>query len=148
MKRIFAFICVLVIAISMLVIPASAANTEDKPYYNSYIAAGTWHTTYGYYKENASKVYVKPSQSPTTYTRVQTWCYDASSGNASNKTANGTVSLPLGYACVITNYVYENGVKTTDGVFTWLKMTPSSGTGTLSGNWSPDWSGIGDVKYF
>lgn len=149
MKRSFAIILALIIAVSMMAIPASAANTVDKEYYNSYIAAGTWHTTNAYYKENTSKVYVYPQSSPTYYTCLQTWCYDGTTGAYSNKTANTTVYLPVDTKCVVSNYVYENGLYTSGcGVLMWLRMTPYSGTGSLYGYWSPDWSGSGTVSYF
>lgn len=148
-RRIISTFLLVMLLASAMCVSASAANTTDKEYYNSYISAGTWHTTNAYYKENSSKVYVYPKTSPTYYTRVQTWCYDKTTGNASNKTGASTVYLPKNTKCVITNYVYENGQYTTGyGVLMWLKMTPNSGTGSLYGYWSPDWSGSGSVSYF
>lgn len=142
-KKMIAVICSIVAAMS-LTIPASAANTTNKPYgYTSY-AAQLYHETTHYEKTNTSKVYVKPSASPSGKTNVRTCCYV--NGASANKTQAGTVTLSDGVAYGITNYVYEQGDKDSNGwVSMWLSVKATSGSGSVTGVWSPDWSGITPV---
>lgn len=123
---------------------AFAGNVTDTDYYKENAKAGTWTSTSGRYKEDASKVYVHPESSPSGKTKVQTDCYVG--GFASNETKNGSVVLQDGAKYGITNYVYENGDHNkVYGVLMWLALTPDSGSGVLSGVWSPDWTGSGSV---
>ena len=87
-----------------------------------------------------------PSESPSLRTKVKTMC-DVG-GIITNKTKNsrGYVVLADDVKYAITNFVYEDGDYTTGyGVFMWLGMTPTYGSGTLGGVWSPDWTGNGTV---
>lgn len=134
---------ILAAALALNVTPVLAANTTDKPYRYTSVGGLNWHDTTHYEKTNTSKVYVKPDTSPSKRTNVQTYCYV--SGKATNKTASGTVTLRNGHAYGITNTVYEKGDRSNGHVEMWLKMRATSGTGLVSGNWSPDWTGKGDV---
>lgn len=139
-KKILTMFCVFATALAINVVPASAANTKDKTYGYDAITGVNWQTTDQNTKENTSKVYVKPKQSPTGYTMVQTWCKQG--GANKNQTAAGTVTLTSGKAYGITNYVYEKGDKSGSSVIMWLKYKPSKlCNGAVSGVWSPDWSG-------
>ena len=126
-----------------MAISASAANTTDTRYYKADVTADTWISSLSRYKEDSSKVYVYPSKSPGGKTRVKTYCRVGGVGtNKTYRTAGVLLSNNSRY--VITNYVYEDGDYTTGkGVAMWLRMTPYSGTGTLEGVWSPDWTGYG-----
>lgn len=139
MKKILKFGCVLMAALSINVASVSAANTTDKPY--EYTAGNNqfWHETTHYEKTDPSKVYVKPSKSPSGKTSVQTYCYDH--GNKTNKTQAGTVTLTSGKAYAITNYVFEQGDKTGNYVYMWLRVKPTDKIGVTNGVWSPDWTG-------
>lgn len=129
-------------ALAVTTAPVSAANTTDKGY-SYYCVNASWHTTRSYEKTNTSKVYVKPSKSPSRRTDVQTYCNVG--GRPTNKTSVGTATLRNGRAYAITNGVYERGDRVSGYVMTWLRMRGTSRTGTVSGVWSPDWSGRGDV---
>ncbi len=142
-KRFLAAICSLITAMSMTV-PASAANTTDREYGYVSVTATNYHETGHYEKTNTSKVYVKPSQSPSGKTFVQTWC--KRNGSSVNETSAGTVTLSNNQAYGITNYVYEYGDKMSNGyVSMWLKVKATSGHGWVKGDWSPDWSGVTPV---
>ena len=124
--------------------PVLAANTTDKPYSYTSITATNYHETTHYEKTNTSKVYVKPSKSPSDKTNVRTYCKQG--GKAKNKTVAGTVTLSNNKAYGITNNVYEQGDRTAENwVMMWLMVKATSGTGTVSGVWSPDWSGTTSV---
>jgi len=129
-------------ALAVTTAPVFAANVTDKGY-SYYCQNGNWHTTRSYEKTNTSKVYVKPSKSPSRRTDVQTYCNVG--GRPTNKTTAGTVTLKNGQAYAITNGVYERGDKVSGHVMTWLRMRGTSGKGTVSGVWSPDWTGRGNV---
>ncbi len=142
LKRLSALLMVCMLMGSMA-ISASAANTTDTRYYKEGVTAGTWISSLSRYKEDSSKVYVYPSQSPGGKTWLKVYCRVG--GVGTNKTAKyEQVLLTSGSKYAITNYIYEDGDYTTGkGVAMWLKMTPYSGTGTLEGVWSPDWTGTG-----
>lgn len=128
------------------VVSAFAANIRDEDYTRYNVPANTWVNSPARYKENDSKVYVAPSESPSLRTKVKTMC-DVG-GIITNKTKNsrGYVVLADDVKYAITNFVYEDGDYTTGyGVFMWLGMTPTYGSGTLGGVWSPDWTGNGTV---
>lgn len=139
-KRVTTFVCALATAMS-LAAPVSAANTTDKEYGYTSITASNYHETTPYEKTNDSKVYVKPSKSPSGKTNVQTWC--KVKGVKKNKTVAGTVTLSSNKAYAITNYVWEHGDKDSDNYWVdmWLKVKATSGAGSVKGVWSPDWSG-------
>ncbi|MDR1300070.1 MAG: hypothetical protein LBJ84_07480, partial [Oscillospiraceae bacterium] len=136
-SKVFLSMCVIAILVSISVTTAFAANITDVDYYVTGTTAGTWVSSNTYrYKEDNSKVYVFPSATPGTATKVRTQVYVG--GIAANKTAN-----PNGYVVLqnakyaITNYCYEDGDYTTGyGVRIWLNLTPNSGSGTISGVWS------------
>ena len=67
----------------------------------------TWVNSPARYKENDSKVYVAPSESPSLRTKVKTMC-DVG-GIITNKTKNsrGYVVLADDVKYAITNFVYE-----------------------------------------
>lgn len=143
-KKVISFVmcCALILSMSDT---AFAANTTDTSYYKNSVPAGTWRDTPEREKENNSKVYIKPLQAPNSKTKVRTYCYV--SGNGSNQTTANYVVVEDNIKYAITNYVYEHGDHSgsNNTVKMWLSLTPKSGTGTLSGNWSPDWSGSGYV---
>ena len=142
-RRLSALLMVCVLMVSTA-ISASAANVTDTSYYKTNVSSGTWRATSARYKENNSKVYVYPSSSPSGKTKVKTVCYVGGVSTNKTKNSNGYVVLNSGSKYAITNYVYEDGDYTTGyGVKAWLNFTPTSGTGTLSGVWSPDWTGSG-----
>ena len=142
-KKLTAFLCALATA-CLATTPVLAANTTDKPYSYTSITATTYHETTHYEKTNDSKVYVKPSKSPSGKTHVRTYCNVG--GVSTNKTVAGTVTLSNNKAYGITNYVYEHGDRTDQNwVMMWLMVKATSGAGQVSGNWSPDWSGTTSV---
>lgn len=142
-KRLTAFLCALATT-CLATSPVLAANTTDKPYSYTSITATNYHETTHYEKTNTSKVYVKPSKSPSGKTNVRTYCKQG--GKAKNKTVAGTVTLSNNKAYGITNNVYEQGDRTAENwVMMWLMVKATSGTGTVSGVWSPDWSGTTSV---
>lgn len=140
--KISAMVIATVMALSFVTLPASAANIKDEDY-SIYSTSGTYAGGGGRYKENNSKVYVYAISAPgTARTNMRTYCYV--SGVSTNKTNAGTVTLESGYKYAITNWVYEHGDYTTGyGVRMWLAASPTSGSGTMTGKWSPDWSGTG-----
>jgi hypothetical protein len=143
-KKILTIASILTLLLSICIVPAFAANITDVDYYATGTTAGTWVSSNTYrYKEDNSKVYVFPSATPGTATKVRTQVYVG--GVATNKTANSNGYVVLQNAkYAITNYCYEDGDYTTGyGVRTWLNLTPNSGSGTISGVWSADWSGTG-----
>lgn len=142
-KRLTAILCTLATT-CLATTPVLAANTTDKPYSYTSITAQNYHETTHYEKTNDSKVYVKPSKSPSGKTNVRTYC--RVNGNSTNKTVAGTVTLSNNKAYGITNYVYEYGDRTSDNwVNMWLMVKATSGAGQVSGDWSPDWSGTTSV---
>lgn len=142
LKRLSALLMVCMLMGSMAV-SAFAANVTDTQYNRYNVTSGIWVNTSSRYKEDASKVYVYPSKSPSGKTTVKTYCNVG--GTATNKTYRTEgVLLSNDSKYVITNYVYEDGDYTIGyGVKMWLRMTPSSGKGELKGVWSPDWTGYG-----
>lgn len=142
-KRLTAFLCALATA-CLATTPVLAANTTDKPYSYTSITATTYHETTHYEKTNSSKVYVKPSKSPSGKTNVRTYCKVG--GSSMNKTVAGTVTLSNNKAYGITNNVFEHGDRTDENwVMMWLMVKATSGAGTVAGDWSPDWSGTTPV---
>lgn len=143
-KRLTALLCSLATITSFATTQVFAANTTDKPYGYTSITASTYHETSHYEKTNTSKVYVKPSQSPSGKTNVRTYCKQG--GVARNKTVAGTVTLSNNKAYGITNNVYEHGDRTSENwVMMWLNVKATSGAGKVAGVWSPDWSGTTSV---
>ncbi len=142
LKRLSALLMVCMLMGSMAV-SAFAANVTDTQYNRYNVTSGIWVNTSSRYKEDASKVYVYPSKSPSGKTTVKTYCHVG--GVDTNKTYRTEgVLLSSGSKYAITNYVYEDGDYTIGyGVKMWLRMTPSSGKGELKGVWSPDWTGYG-----
>lgn len=144
MKKVVSLVCAVATVLSLNVVSVSAANIQDRDYKYTFGNTVLWHDTNHYNKTNTSKVYVKPATSPKGKTSVQTYCYV--NGSKTNKTVNGTVVLADNTAYGITNYVYEHGDRTSTGqVEMWLKLKPTSGLGSTTGVWSPDWSGSGNV---
>lgn len=142
-KRLTVLICALATA-TFTTTPVLAANTTDKPYGYTSITASNYHETSHYEKTNESKVYVKPSKSPSGKTNVRTYCKQG--GITKNKTVADTVTLSNNKAYGITNNVYEHGDKTSEQwVMMWLNVKATSGSGKVSGVWSPDWSGTTSV---
>ena len=147
MKKVIATMCAVATIISMNAGPVAAANVKDVEYKYTVGQNLLWHSTDKNNKQNNSKVYVKPSKSPSGKTYVQTWCNVG--GVGVNQTKAGQVTLSNNTAYAITNYVYERGdqkSKTDKDVNMWLKLKPTSGVGTASGVWSPDWTGKKKAK--
>lgn len=153
-KKRISMLLMCAILLSLVAFPASAANTTDVAYYKSSISSGTWISTTGNYKENASYVYVLPNSAPNGYSRIKTFCNVSSIGT--NKTGNPSkgsasssyVSLKSGRAYAVTQMVYEHGDYTSGyGVRMWLSMTPDSGSGSMSGVWSPDYTSQSGTTY-
>lgn len=147
-SRVVYLILALAAIASMLVLPAAAANTEDVYYYYTDVASGSWEYTNARYKTNSSKIYCYPTVAPASKTSVAAWCYSSASGQAINRTGTSSnlstsisVTLTTGTKYAITNRVYEDGRQETNGVMTWLYLSPVGGSGTLYGCWSPDSSG-------
>ncbi len=135
-------ICVMVASLSFSAFAVTDANVKDESYYMSYVSANSWAATGGRYKTNNSRVYVAPEKSPTGYTEAQTRCYVGGVTTNSTTAKAGYALLKDGKKYAISNTVFQSGDYTTNkGVWTWLRLTPNSGAGTLSGVWSPDWTG-------
>ncbi len=144
MKKVIATMCAVATIVSMNAGPVAAANVKDVTYKYTIGQNFAWHSTDENSKENNSKVYVKPEKSPSGKTYVQTYCRVG--GESVNETKAGKVTLSNNVAYAITNYVYERGDKTGSAVKMWLKLKPTSGIGTASGVWSPDWTGKTKAK--
>ncbi len=139
-------ICVMVASMSFSALAVQDANVTDTEYYIENAEYGTWVTTSGRYKENDSSVYVYPSESPSGYTYVKTLCYVEGFPTNATTAENSYVRLHDGVKYAIENTIYDVGDPTQNvGVLAWLGLQPTSGSGTLSGLWSPDWTGKGDV---
>lgn len=142
MKKLVTIACAFVMTLSICAVPAFAANVQDTSYYFTNSTTESWRVTNHRYKQDASKVYVYAYSSPSGKTLTHTDCYVG--GSVANETAAGNVYLRDNHKYAITNFVYERGDYTTNrGVEMFLDMKPNSGSGTLSGVWSPDWTGTG-----
>ena len=103
---------------------AMAGNTTD----TSYSCKGnTTGNTDARSKEDATKVYVHPTEGQATYYTVQ------GSRGAGWKNRSSMVNLRVGVYASITNYVYEN-----DNYNARLHMTSTRTGNTTRGYWSPD----------
>ena len=139
MKKIISIICIVLVFVSTLVVPALAEAGDIYAYYGAYVEAGEWHYTYWHYKTDDDPVYVYPGIAPTYYTAVRTCCIDKQYYNYSNKTSAVTAYLPYQTMCGIYNNVYYGGSYTAgQGVNMNLAITPGAGAGTIGGWWSPD----------
>lgn len=145
-KKLVAMFLVLVVTVCLLPTAAFADYNPylDEVYYKENQPAGQMGGTGGRNKTTTSKVYVVPSSSPSGVTLVQTVCYVG--GSPTYKNVNGTVSLYSGTKYGITNRVYEDGDKSGTYVYMWLGVAPSNVSGSVSGVWSPDWTGSGNVS--
>ncbi len=138
-----------VVMMLLLCVTAFAENSySDTYYYKENLSEGEWGGTGARYKTTTSKVYVVPTSAPNSRTRLQTLCYV--NGAITNKAVNKDIVLintnpETKYG--VTNRVVEDGDYTnTLGVSMWLGVAPLLGSGSLSGRWSPDWTGQGNVQ--
>lgn len=89
-----------------------------------------------------------PSSAPNSRTQLQALCYV--NDKIENKAVNKNIVLintdpETKYG--VTNRIVEDGDYTeTFGVKMWLGVAPLLGSGSLSGRWSPDWTGNGTVQ--
>lgn len=163
MKRLCVVLCLFCVVFSLFGLSAYAVdgdgnasgNTSDTSYYRQYITSGSWMITDSREKATKSKVYIYPAASPGGYgTKVQTWAKNEDYDDE-NFTSYTTVVAVDQKKNVITNRVYEDGygIDSVDFeepvVMMWLRLTPQSSVGLLTGYWSPDWSGNteGGVQY-
>ncbi len=147
-KRLISTLLVLVLVVCVFPLSAFADNSyADTDYYKDYLSQGEWGGTGGRYKTTTSKVYVVPYSAPNHKTMLKTFCYV--NGVITDKTVNPNLVITdtnpeTKYA--VTNLVYEHGDHSNvGGVYMWLGVAPKLGNGSLSGRWSPDWTGYGNV---
>lgn len=124
------------------------ADTVDSSYSYYMSSSSGYKETKHRGKDTTSKVFVHPTNAPNAWTAVQTWAYARKNGNTyvmgseANFTDLTTVYLKSGSYYAITNYVYESGYhNSAETAPMWLKFRPAGGTGIVSGEWSPDWTG-------